>query len=203
MGTIIYFMRHSDPLKPKNIKTKDSLQIQNEKWCLSIAGENIAKKKSGLEELKNFDIVIASNYVRAIATAKYFTDKDIFVVEDFGERKFGIETWDELPKGFGKKQFEDFSYKVKNGESLNDVFKREYDALLKVLDEYKNKKILIVGHSTALATLFSKWCKVYYDKEYTFKEKVFFDGIWNYCETFKLEFDDNNDLINIENIKSN
>ena len=32
-------------------------------------------------------------------------------------------------------------------------------------------------------------------------QNIFFNGKWNYCETFKLEFDDNNNLVNIENIK--
>lgn len=120
--------------------------------------------------------------------------------ESFGERKFGVNNWNELPEGFGKHQFEDFNYKISNGESLNDVFNREYTSLLDILDKYKNKKILIVGHSTALASLFSKWCEVHYDKEYKFKDKIFFDGLWNYCETFKLEFDDGNNLKIIENV---
>lgn len=42
-----------------------------------------------------------------------------------------------------------------------------------------------------------------YTGDYKFRGKPFFDDKWNYCETFKLEFDDNNNLINIENIKLN
>ena len=34
-----------------------------------------------------------------------------------------------------------------------------------------------------------------------FNGKIIFEGNLDYCETFKLEFDDNNKLINIENIK--
>ena len=40
-----------------------------------------------------------------------------------------------------------------------------------------------------------------YGKPYSFNGKEFFDGNWHYCETFKLTFDDNNNLIDIENIK--
>ena len=36
----------------------------------------------------------------------------------------------------------------------------------------------------------------------TINGKTIFDGNWNYCETFKLEFDNDNKLINIGNIKS-
>ena len=197
----IYLMRHSEPLKPININNSDTLQNQNEKWGLTINGETLAKEKSEHIELNNFDIVISSNYVRAISTAKYFTKDKLFIDENFGERKFGIDNWDELPKNFGKKQFDDFNYKLPNGESINEVIKREYDSLINILNNYYDKKILIVGHSTAIASLFSRWCKINYNGNYEFNGKVFFDGKWNYCETFKLEFDNNNNLIKIENIK--
>lgn len=198
--TTIYFIRHSEALKSNNIKNSDSLQVQNEKWPLTENGERIAKEKSRMEELQNFDIVYASNYVRAISTAKYFTSDKINIDENFGERKFGINSWDELPSDFGERQFNDFDYKIGNGESIHQVIKREEDALKNILNECKNKKVLIVGHSTALAALFSKWCKINYDGPYTYNGKEFFDGKWNYCETFKLEFDDNN-LISINNIR--
>lgn len=197
--TTIYFMRHSEALKPINIENNDSLQLQNEKWILTEKGEEIAKEKSMNEELTNFDIVISSNYVRAISTAKYFS-KEVNIDESFGERKFGIKDWSELPSDFGERQFEDFNYKIGDGESLNEVINREEKALNSILDKYKDKKILIVGHSTALAALFSKWCKLSYDGPYIFNNKEFFDGKWNCCETFKLEFDEQYKLINIENI---
>lgn len=196
----IYVMRHSEPLKPISINNKDSLQIQNEKWGLTINGEKLAEKKSQLNELANFDMVISSNYVRAISTAKYFTKDKLFIDDNFGERKFGINNWDELPKDFGKKQFDDFDYKLPSGESINEVIEREYNSLINILNNYHDKKILIVGHSTALASLFSKWCEIGYTDGYKFNGKQFFDGKWSYCETFKLEFDDNNDLISIETI---
>lgn len=145
-------------------------------------------------------MVISSNYVRAISTAKYFTKDKILIDENFGERKFGINSWDELPKDFGKKQFDDFNYKLPKGESINEVIEREYNSLINILNNYHDKKILIVGHSTALASLLSKWCEIDYTDGYKFNGKQFFDGKWNYCETFKLEFDDNNDLISIETI---
>ena len=199
--TTVYLLRHSEPLKVNNIENSDSLQLQNEKWGLTINGENIAKEKSKNSELQDFDIVFSSNYVRAIATAKYFTNDKINVVESFGERKFGIDNWNELPDDFSKKQYEDFDYKFSNGESLNMVINREYQALNNILNNYKNKKVLIVGHSTAIASLLTKWCDVDFMGDYKFNNEVFFDGKWNYCQTFKLEFDDNFNLHNVENIK--
>lgn len=198
--TTVYLIRHSEPLKAINLKNNDPLQLQNEKWPLTVEGEHLALKKSRNKELKNFDIVISSNYVRAISTAKYFTSDKIYIDTSFGERKFGINSWTELPIDFEKNQFADFDYKLKDGESLNEVMDREYTSLMSIIDEYKDGKILIVGHSTAFLSLLAKWCKIT-DNGYEFNDTNFFNGIWNYCETFKLEFDNNKNLLQIQNIK--
>lgn len=199
--TTIYFMWHSEALKPKNINNNDSFQIQNEKLILTINGENIAKKKSSFSEFKNFDCVFSSNYVRAISTAKYFTNDEIKINESFGERKFGINNWSELPIDFEKKQFDNFDYKLDNGESIHEVILREEKALNEILNNYKNQKILVIGHSTAITSLFSIWCEISYGGPYKYHGIEFFDGKWDYCETFKLIFDDNNNLLDIKNVK--
>lgn len=197
----VYLLRHSETLKVNNIKNNDSLQLKNEKMILSINGEKLAYKKSQMKEMQDFDAVFSSNYVRTIATAKYFTNEQINIIESFGERKFGVESWDELPKGFGNKQYADFDYRMPNGESLNMLIQREKEAFNKILNNYQNKKILIVGHSTALASLLTLWCDVDFNGDYKFKDKVFFDGKWNYCQCFKLIFNDKQELVSIDNIE--
>lgn len=81
----------------------------------------MAKEKSEEVEFKDFDVVISSNYVRAILTAKYFTKDNILIDENFGERKFGISDLSKLPVNFEEKQFKNFDYKLSKGESLNEV----------------------------------------------------------------------------------
>ena len=204
----VYFVRHSKPLKVNNDKNIDSLQIQNEKQPLSIEGENIAREKLNIEELKDIDKLYSSSYVRAISTAKYIAENnniEINVINDFGERKFGINSWDKLPDNFGEKQFLDENFKTEFGESQKEVRERTFNALMNVL-ENDDKKIAIVFHSTAMLFLLMTWCKVIPSKEdFSYKflfndEEVFNDKI-DYCEIFKLTFDDKNKLINIENIK--
>ena len=204
----VYLIRHSKPLKVNNDKNMDSLQIQNEKQPLSIEGENIAREKLNVEELKDIDKLYSSSYVRAISTAKYIAENnniEINVINDFGERKFGINSWDELPDNFGEKQFLDENFKTEFGESQKEVRDRTFNALMNVL-ENDDKKIAIVFHSTAMLFLLMTWCKVIPSKEdFSYKllfndEEVFNDKI-DYCEIFKLTFDDKNKLINIENIK--
>lgn len=122
--TTIYLIRHSKPMKVNNTFNKDNLQLQNEKSSLSIEGEQIAKDKLNKKEFDGIDIIFSSNYVRTIQTAKYLSEKnsvEINVISDLGERKFGIDSWDELPDNFERKQFLDENYKLNNGENQKEV----------------------------------------------------------------------------------
>lgn len=201
MKKIIYFMRHSEIYKGINHNfNSDSLLETNMKSILSVNGEKIANEVSKRDEFKNLDLVVSSNYVRTMSTAKYFVKDGIsFVVSDlFGERKHGINSWDELPDDFERKQFEDFDFKVGFGESLNEVKSRMLKGLDLILEQNYNN-VLVVGHGTAIASLLSNWCEINYGGEYKFKDKVFFNRRWNYLECFKLEFEDK-ELVNIENL---
>ncbi len=204
--TTVYLIRHSKPLKVNNDLNNEELQIQNEKSCLSIEGEDIARERLGKTEFDNIDILFSSNYVRAIQTAKYLAfknNKEINVISDLGERKFGISYWDELPENFERKQFLDENYKIGKGESQKEVSDRMYTAIMNIIDSNKDKRIAIISHATAISYLLKKWCdiKIVEDKlRYSFNNKILLDGYFDYCETFKLEFDGNN-VIDIENIK--
>lgn len=71
----IFLIRHSEQLRLKGEKNvKDNTQTQNEKIVLSVEGEKKAFEISNLQELKNIDYIWCSNYVRAIATAKYISE---------------------------------------------------------------------------------------------------------------------------------
>lgn len=157
--------------------------------------------------MQNIDLVISSNYVRAISTAKYLAHKnkiDINIIEDFGERKFGINSWDEKPKNFTQRQLEDENYKMPNGESRKETADRMYNVLIGVLNEYSGKKVAIVSHATAITYLFMKMFN--YKKgtmviQFNGKSIIDENFIWNAPEVFKLVFDDN-ELIDIINIKN-
>lgn len=209
MKTIIYLCRHSEPIDMYDNKN-ETMQLRNEKISLSVLWEEKARKLSLLPELNNIDNVIASNYVRAIATAKYIAfnnKKDIEVIPEFGERKFGnINSWSDLPKDFSDKQIKDWDYKFEGGESFNEVCERMYFALQSVLKKYKGKKIFIVSHGTAISVLFSKIADVFfYDEEnynrgIYFNGKLIFDGKYDAPELFKLEYEDEK-LVDVKNIK--
>ena len=89
--TQVYLIRHSEELKieDKIVRNQES-QISNEKIILSVEGEKKAQEISKLKELSNIDILWSSNYVRAIATAKYIAKQnhiEINIDESFNERK--------------------------------------------------------------------------------------------------------------------
>lgn len=203
MKKTIYFIRHSEVLKGINNEfNSDSLQEANEKSILSSNGEKLAEEVSKLDEFSNIDLVISSNYVRAMATAKYFVEKNncnFIVTELFSERKHGVSSWDELPENFEERQFSNFDFKVGNGESLNEVKMRMLKGLEFVLEKCEGERIVVVSHATCMASMLSTWCDVSYGEAYKFRDKVILDHNWKYLESFKIEFEDNN-IVNISNL---
>lgn len=202
MKKTIYFMRHSEVQKGINQEfNNDILQVINEKSILSSHGEKLACEVSKLDLFKDIELVVSSSYVRAMATAKYFVNEnnEFAVVDYFNERKHGVDSWDELPEGFEKKQFSDFNFKVKNGECLNEVKIRMLNGLELLLNHCDCEKILVVSHATCITAMLSTWCDIKYGESIKFRDKIIMDHGWNYLECFKLEFEDN-ELVNIDNL---
>ena len=210
MKTIVYVSRHSEPFRNLlgDYKVNEVEQLRNEKNILSVRGEEKARLMSEKEELKNIDALYSSHYVRAMSTAKYIAENNnikLNVEERLGERKFGVSNWSEIPKDFFERQFNNWNYKLENGESLNEVKLRMIDAFNEIINNNKGKNIAIISHGTALSCLLKNYCEVIYNKETDllniyFNNKLVFDGNWGVPELFKLIFEDN-DLIEIENIK--
>lgn len=209
--TEVYLIRHSEKYRNfNNIINDDSFQLFNEKIILSINGEMLANKLANMEEMSNIDVVFASNYVRSIGTAKYIAYRnkiDVNIDKNFGERIYGINSVDEIIDDFNVKQWNDIDYKLPNGESRRDVTNRMYNALIRVINDYKNKIIAIVSHGTAISFLLDKWCDVFVNynndnkmnTKIVFKNKIIFDNNISAPCVFKIVFDDNN-IISIENI---
>lgn len=204
--TIIYLIRHSKTLDVNNELSTDTLQIQNEKKVLSKEGENLAKDKFNNSIFNDIEVIYTSNYVRTIETAKYISENNdikINILDELGERRFGISSWSEKPKDFERRQFLDENYKIGDGENKKEVEERMYGCILKILKENKNKTIAIVSHATAISYLLNKWCNIKIEDNmlsYKYNNKEILKGPINYCETLKLTFDIENNLKNIEKI---
>lgn len=206
MKTIVYLIRHSEPFKVHRgiTKTTESILLENEKTPLSINGEKMAEQWSIHKEMKDLDVIWSSNYVRAMSTAKYFAyinGLKVNIDERFNERVHGVNSWNELPENFEKRQMLDVDFKVGYGESQREVADRMYNALNDILNVNNGKKIAIVSHATAIMFLLIKLCD-YKNNNLYFKNELLIDENfkWDSPEVFKLEFDDKK-LINVKNIK--
>ena len=138
-----------------------------------------------------------------MSTAKYvahYNNLKVNIDESFNERIHGVESYKELPTSFEELQFNNEDYKIGYGESKREVANRMKKGIDRLLDEYKDKRIVIISHATAIMYYLSLYTKTAYLANCYFKDKIYFDGNLDYLETFKLEFVDN-ELINITNIK--
>ena len=78
--------------------------------------------------------------------------RTIITAEDFRERKVD-NVWIEDFDKFSEMQWNDFDYKLSDGECLREVQNRNINALMQVLREQRDKNIVIGSHGTALSTI--------------------------------------------------
>lgn len=170
--TTIYFVRHAEP----NYENHDDISRE-----LSNKGLKDRRLVTDFLIDKQIDIVLSSPYKRAIDTIRDFAeikDMGITIIDEFKERRVDSE-WIEDFNSFCKKQWEDFSYKLSDGECLEEVQNRNILALSRVLEQYRNKNIVVGSHGTALSTIIN-----YYDKSFGYSD---FDKI-RYLMPWIVEF---------------
>lgn len=156
--TTIYFIRHAEP---------DYTNHNDRERPLTQKGKEDSKLVTQYLCDKNIDIVLSSPYVRAVDTVKDFAESfgyPILTVEDFRERKVD-SIWIEDFYKFSKMQWDDFEYKLSDGESLREVQDRNINALMEALKEYTGKNIVIGSHGTALSTIIN-----YFEPTYSFDD---------------------------------
>ena len=158
MITNIYFVRHAEP--DYSVHEDSSRPLTNK-------GRDDALKVASYLNNKNIEIGLSSPYKRAIDTIKPFFDTNkmsIELVDDFRERKVD-NCWIEDFQEFSQRQWENFKYKLSDGECLYEVQQRNIKALEAVLKRYSGKKIVVGTHGTALSTIIN-----YYDPSYGYKD---------------------------------
>lgn len=210
--TTIYLIRHS--IKERNfgeLDSFDSFQVKNEKLILSCVGEEKAQELSKHSELQSIDELWASNYVRAISTAKYIADKNnikLNISSSFDERHYGLFDANIDKEKFWIEQFIDEDLKNIKGESQKDVQNRIHIKIEEIINKNENKKIAIVCHNACILFYLLKFCKLEkaeVNKKLTikFKDKVLIeDNIMKSPSMMKLEFE-NNELLDISYIEIN
>lgn len=170
MNTVIYLIRHADTINENGVRnTNETSQMINEKEILSIEGEEASKKLSESEELKNIDVIWCSSYVRAKQTAKYIANENklqINLDDRLNERKLGnleeiaIFMKDKKTRDPSQEQLLYPKFKTSDGESAEETNKRMTEFLSKCLEEYKEKRVVIISHGGSIKFLLSNWCTV-------------------------------------------
>ena len=156
--TKVYFVRHAEP----NYNNRDDMSRE-----LSAKGMVDRELVTRFLADKNIEVVLSSPFKRAFDTVVHFADSkglNIEIIDDFRERKVD-SIWIEDFVSFSKAQWDDFDYKLSDGESLNEVQSRNISALNNVLEKYQDKNIAIGSHGTALSTIIN-----YYDKSFGYED---------------------------------
>ncbi len=181
--TTVYFVRHAEP----NYENHDDISRE-------LSNKGLIDRRLVTDFLmdKQIDIVLSSAYKRAIDTVRDFAEiqgMGITIIDEFKERKVDC-VWIEDFNSFCKKQWEDFSYKLSDGECLEEVQNRNILALRRVLEQHRNKNIVVDSHGTALSTIIN-----YYDKAFCYSD---FDKI-RYLMPWIVEFTfEDKECVNIQ-----
>lgn len=211
METVVYLIRHSVRMKGEMIDTYNSSQsdlLRNEKIVLSVSGERRAEILSREEELQNIDVLYTSNCVRTLQTAKYMMYSQNLkanIDSRFDERRVGTDFSLNVSDWFVL-QYIDSSFRPLGGECQEEVRNRMYEALEEVVSANRGKKIAIFSHGLAITFLLLKWChldSVSLDRKlvFSFNGREVFNKRINSPDVFKLVFDDDNNVLSIENIE--
>ena len=177
--TTVFFVRHAEP----NYDNHNDVLRE-----LSSKGLQDRKRVTDFLAKKKIDVVLSSPYKRAVDTIKDLADRygfEIQTVDGFQERKVD-DNWIEDFTEFAKKQWADFSYKLSNGECLQEVQDRNISALKSVLEQYSGKNIVIGTHGTALSTIIR-----YYNPEFGYNEFAKIRGVMPWIVEFTFDEDQN------------
>lgn len=144
--TEVYFVRHAEP----NFHNHNDAARE-----LSEKGLRDRLLVTSFFRDKHIDAVLSSPYKRAVDTVAHLAQARGLAIKTenaFRERK--IESgWIDDFDDFCRRQWDDFDYKRSDGEALREVQMRNIAALKKVLDQYKEKTVIIGSHGTALSTI--------------------------------------------------
>lgn len=177
---LIIYKEYVDEEKKKKNRP---LTTEGEKEAL-----NIVKK------IGNIDSVFSSSYFSAIDSAKYVSEKndlDLIVDTNFDDRKLGFLKDNSI--NLRNLQEHDFTYKLENGESLDDVKNRMRTSLKEILNNREGENIAIYTHNIPITALLSIWCEKDYNIDeklmLSYEENVIIDGLHSKSLVIRLDFD--------------
>lgn len=158
--TNLFITRHGETLwntQKRFQGFKDSPLTEN--------GINRAKRLNQVVKNNDIEVIVSSPLKRAHDTAMYAKgDLDIPVVEMDEFREMNLGQWEgrtleELEKEDGdnyKKYWNTpFEYETRNGENFQDLLDRINIGLIKVIEQFEGKRVLLVTHGMTLMAILS------------------------------------------------
>ena len=159
---------------------------------LSIEGEALAKR---ISEVINAQYIYSSNYASALATAKYFAQKNDTIIKidkRLNDSKIGVLGRHNI-KMLRYMQEKNFDYKFDGGESLNDTSNR-MNSIFKSIIKDVDDDVVIVTHKRAMLALLLKHCEQGLNLDerliLSYNNKVILDDTENDCDIIKIEIED-------------
>ena len=154
--TIVFFVRHAQPL-----------QSYADDRTRPLTDEGFSDTKAVLDILKdkNIDVFYSSPYKRSvdtIASTAAFYDKNIITDERLRERESG---YGGNNSALLQQRWSNHDYHEDGGESIAMVQKRNMEALKSILQENRNKNVVIGTHGTALSSILH-----YYNNDFKFED---------------------------------
>lgn len=204
---VIYLIRHS--MTGVNIQNYENYENvlweeYNKNMILSVQGEERAKKICDIEEINNIDELYTSNSARAIATAKYISEKNnipIILDNRINERDFGVDYISELPKDFNYQMFNNKDLRFAKGETLNELDARIKEFINEKLDS-NIQSIAIVMHGIILLSYLGSIAEEKFDGKtfnIAFNGKEILNGTPSAPDIYKITYE-NKKVIDIERI---
>ncbi|GAA0054142.1 UNVERIFIED_CONTAM: histidine phosphatase family protein [Streptococcus canis] len=175
MTTTFYFIRHAEP----NDDNHDDVTRE-------LTEKGIVASQALIEAFASIPIdkCYSSPYKRSVDTILPLAksrDMKIITLSDLRERKLSDE-WVKNFNEIAQKQWEDFNFKLPNGESLQEVQERNIKALNHMLSESKNQTVVIGTHGTALSTIIN-----YYKPEFRYEAFNAIKHVFPWVVKFEFE----------------
>lgn len=158
MMTQVYFIRHAEP----NYQNHNDVTRELSEHGIRVSQDLVRQ----LAEV-SIDAFYSSPYKRSIDTIAPLASSramEIKLVDDLRERKLA-DAWIEDFVGTAKRQWDDFTFKLPTGESLQEVQARNIAALNHILKESRGKTVVVGTHGTALSTIIN-----YYQPDFGFED---------------------------------
>ncbi|NOU74130.1 histidine phosphatase family protein [Paenibacillus sp. LMG 31458] len=180
MKTYIYFIRHG--IAPFSIEHERSGGTS-----LSEQGELDAKRVAELLSNEDIDVIVSSSYFRALETVSPLAEllkKEIIPYIELIERPIASLNYavseEELLIGI-EQSFVDIDFCLPEGETTRQAQERAIPLIMKLLSDFKGKKIAIGTHGNIMTIILN-----YFDSNYGFK-------FWKQTskpDIYRLEFEE-------------